>query len=168
MRCSNFLNCGSVLGKRPHATAVIEGSTEYPAIKGTVRFFQTDAGVVVATEVTGLPAPTERCRSPVFGFHIHGGGSCTGNRTDPFADALTHYNPGNCPHPYHAGDLPPLFGNNGYAFSAVLTDRFTVNEIIGKTIIVHSAPDDFTTQPAGNSGAKMACGIIKSTPRNDM
>ena len=166
MRCSNFLSCGSVLGRRPHATAVIGGSTWYPAIKGLVRFFQTDAGVVVATEITGLPAPTEECTAPVFGFHIHGGGSCTGNATDPFADALTHYNPAVCPHPYHAGDLPPLFGNNGFAFSVVLTDRFTVSEIIGKTIIVHSKPDDFTTQPAGNSGNKIACGIIQSTLRS--
>lgn len=164
MRCSNFLTCSSLLGKRPHATAAISGDAGHPALKGTVRFFQTDAGVIVATDVAGLPVPAGKCQNPVFAFHIHGGNSCTGNATDPFADALTHYNPQNCAHPYHAGDLPPLFGNNGFAFSVVLTNRFTVEEIIDKTIIIHSMPDDFTTQPAGNSGAKIACGVIKKAP----
>ena len=74
---------------------------------------------------------------------------------------MTHYNPKDCPHPYHAGDMPPLFGNNGEAFMAFMTDRFTVEEIIGKTVIIHSNPDDFTTQPGGNSGEKIACGKIK-------
>lgn len=62
--------------------------------------------------------------------------------------------------PYHAGDLPPLFGNQGYAFSAFVTDRFAVREIVEKTIIIHSKPDDFKTQPSGDSGEKMACGKI--------
>jgi len=60
----------------------------------------------------------------------------------------------------NAGDLPPLFSANGYAFSAVLTNRFTIDEIIGRTIIIHSSVDDFITQPAGNAGTKNACGKI--------
>jgi len=67
---------------------------------------------------------------------------------------------GSYAHPHHAGDLPPLFGNNGYALSMFLTTRFSVSEIIGRTVILHSAPDDFTSQPAGNSGVKIACGVI--------
>lgn len=82
---------------------------------------------------------------------------------DPFANAMAHYDPEGCPHPYHAGDMPPLFGNNGFAFSAFITDRFSIREIIDKTVIIHSAPDDFMTQPSGNSGAKIACGVIKAT-----
>ena len=74
---------------------------------------------------------------------------------------MTHYNPNQCAHPYHAGDLPPLFGSNGYAFEAFLTDRFTVSEVIGRTVIIHSKPDDFSTQPSGNSGEKIACGEIR-------
>ena len=46
-------------------------------------------------------------------------------------------------------------------FSAFLSGRFTIDEIIGKAVIVHSSPDDFTTQPSGNAGEKIACGIIK-------
>lgn len=155
----------SALSQRPHAVASVKGSTQYPAIHGVVRFYQTAHGVLVAAEMAGLPAPGEQCRAPVFGFHIHSGGDCSGNDSDPFAAAMTHYNPHNCPHPYHAGDLPPLFGCHGRAFSAVLTDRFSVREILGKTVIVHAAPDDFTTQPAGNSGQKIACGQIKANMR---
>lgn len=51
------------------------------------------------------------------------------NIDDPFADAMSHYNPGRCEHPYHAGDLPPLFGNNGFALCAFLTDRFSIDEV---------------------------------------
>ena len=79
---------------------------------------------------------------------------------DPFPHSGTHYNPNGCPHPYHAGDMPPLFGADGYAFLTFVTSRFTVNEIVGKTVIIHSSPDDFTTQPSGNSGEKIACGLI--------
>ena len=152
----------NVLKQRPAAIAKIFGSPEYEGIKGTIRFYQTKAGVVVVTQVTGLPRTDDTCRQPIFAFHIHSGSACTGNETDYFADSMTHYNPGNCPHPYHAGDMPPLFGASGNAFSVFLTDRFNVKEIIGKTVIIHSDPDDFTTQPSGNAGTKIACGVIKN------
>ncbi len=149
----------------PDAIAEVAGSSDYPGIRGKVRFYQTDKGVLVSAEIYGLPtaksAVPPNCQNDIFAFHIHSGSSCTGNANDPFANAMTHYNPENCPHPYHAGDLPPLFGNNGYAWMKVLTDRFTVSDILGKTILIHSAPDDFTTQPAGNSGTKIACGVIR-------
>ena len=118
--------------------------------------------MLVLIQINGLPVSDEVCIKPIFAVHIHSGSSCTGNSTDPFADAMTHYNPDNCPHPYHAGDLPPIFGANGFGFSAFLTNRFSAEEIIGKTVIIHSAPDDFTTQPSGNSGIKIACGVILS------
>lgn len=89
------------------------------------------------------------------------GTSCTGNLNDEFANAKTHYNPQNCPHPYHAGDLPPLIENNGYSYMSVFLNKFKVKDIIGKVIIIHDMPDDFTTQPSGNSGTKIACGEIK-------
>ena len=159
------INLRAVLRRIPNATAQLRGSEEYSDIKGEVRFYQTNLGTIVAAEVNGLPSPESLCASPVFGFHIHGGGSCTGNQADPFADALTHYDPYNCPHPYHAGDMPPLFPSRGYAFSLFITDRFTVREIIGKTVMIHSMPDDFTTQPSGNAGSKIACGEIVPTLR---
>lgn len=134
---------------------------DFPDINGTVYFYQRKAGVVVIAQVYGLPEKAGDCNSPIFAFHIHEGGSCSGNETDPFADSKTHYNPGGCLHPHHAGDMPPLFGCSGFAFSAFFTDRFSVGEIIGRTVIIHSNPDDFTTQPSGNAGTKIACGVIR-------
>ncbi len=159
-RTNSAANICTILRQMPHATAVMRGSSAYPDISGRVMFYQMRQGVLVAAEIFGLPAGGSTCESPVFGFHIHGGSQCSGNMEDPFADALEHYNPGECLHPHHAGDMPPLFGNAGYAFQVFLTDRFTVSEIIGKTVIIHSMPDDFMSQPGGNAGGRIACGQI--------
>ncbi|MBQ8320882.1 MAG: superoxide dismutase family protein [Clostridia bacterium] len=145
---------------RPSVWANILGSANYPEITGSARFYETDYGVFVITEVRGLPEPNIECREPIFAFHIHDGDSCGGEGESPFPGAGMHYNPYGCPHPYHAGDMPPLFSAGGLAYSAFLTDRFTISEIVGKTVIIHSAPDDFTTQPSGNPGEKIACGEI--------
>lgn len=147
--------------KKPDAKADIRGSKEYPDLVGTARFYQTKDGALVCAEVSGLPHNVGDCRGGVFAFHIHEGTSCSGTAEDPFADVKSHYNPNNCKHPHHAGDLPPLFENNGRAFMVILTDRFNVGDIIGRTIIIHSSPDDFTSQPAGNAGTKIACGKIR-------
>ena len=148
----------SILRETEDAIAEIRGSAAYPNISGMAKFYRTVYGVIVYTEVTGLP---DSGGNGIFGYHIHEGTSCRGNETDAFADALTHYNPANAEHPYHAGDLPPLFSNNGFALSVVLTDRFDLREVIGRTLIIHSKPDDFVSQPSGNAGEKIACGIIQ-------
>lgn len=141
--------------------ARIKGGSTYPQIEGTVTFEETKNGILVNADIHNLPYQNAFCPRGIFGFHIHGGEYCTGTPGDEFANTLSHYNPKACPHPYHAGDLPPLFSNkNGYAFMQVLTDRFTLDEIIGKTVLIHERPDDFTTQPSGNSGARIACGKI--------
>ena len=159
----------SLLRRRPQAFAQLAGSPDYPGLSGTVRFYQTGRGVVVYAEVRGLPYSDLPCQGRVFGFHIHKGTDCTGNMEDPFADAMSHFDPGGCEHPYHAGDLPPLFGNHGFALSLFLTDRFTVGEVLGRTVILHDRPDDFTTQPSGSSGTKIACGVIqKVAPSRNM
>lgn len=146
----------SLLRKKPQAFASVMGSPDFPDIKGRVLFYQINAGVVVMAQVWGLPKDKD-----ILAFHIHSGSSCTGNKDDYFADAMTHYNPDKKPHPYHAGDMPPLFNADGVAYSLFLTNRFLVKDIIGRTVIIHSSPDDFTTQPSGNSGTKIACGVIK-------
>lgn len=154
------LNFAALMARRPGAWAEIFGSAQYQEIHGIVRFYQTERGVLTVAEIAGLPNLAGACAAPIFAFHIHEGGICAGNAEDPFADAGTHYNPNACPHPFHAGDMPPLFGADGYAFSAFLSNRFTVGEIVGRTVILHARPDDFTTQPSGNSGEKLACGTI--------
>lgn len=158
-RRSNNVSLNSILRTRPQAYAQISGDENYPAIRGDVRFYDTSYGIIVVADISGLPTGNG-CNSPIFAFHIHENGDCTGNMNDMLANIGMHYNPNSCPHPYHAGDLPPLFGAKGYAFSAFLTNRFIINEIIDKAIIIHSAPDDFTSQPSGNSGEKIACGVV--------
>ncbi len=150
----------NLLRRTPDARAIVAGNPDYSSIHGSVSFYQTPDGVVLLAQIHGLPTGDGPCAPDIFGFHIHEGRSCSGSSEDPFADTGGHYNPKGCPHPAHAGDLPPLFGNRGNAFMAFLTDRFTVREVVGRTVVIHASPDDFTTQPSGNSGEKIACGRI--------
>lgn len=152
-----------LLKRNPDAYARISGSPNYPNINGLIYLYQLPTGVYLLAQVQSLPDSADPCAPNIYAFHIHAGNACTGNAQDPFADTDGHYNPRNCPHPAHAGDLPPLFGNHGFALMSVFTDRFRVNEVIGRTFVVHARPDDFTTQPAGNSGDKIACGRIMAT-----
>lgn len=140
--------------KAPQATAVMYSGNKTPFVFGRVKFYQKPNCVLVVADLEGLP----ETETGFYGFHIHQGNSCGGK---DFAESGSHYNPENTPHPRHAGDLPPLMLCGNRAYLAVLTDRFTVSEIIGRTVIVHSMPDDFHTQPSGNAGAKIACGVIK-------
>ena len=153
-------NLSNILKKRPDAYATIRGSEEYENIIGNTNFYKTPYGLMVVTYVFGLPVSNDECNNKFFAFHIHEGEECTGNEADPFLNTGAHYNPKNCPHPYHSGDMPPLFSTNGYAFSAYLTNSFSIDEIIGKTVVIHQSPDDFSTQPSGNAGLKIACGKI--------
>lgn len=137
----------------PNAIARIRGGSEHPELKGIVRFFQRKDGLIIEAEIQGLP----ETETGFFAFHIHEGSSCIG---EGFPDTGGHFNPGRTLHPNHAGDLPPLLGNHGKAYMRVLTDRFHVEEVVGKTVIVHDEPDDFRTQPSGGAGRKIACGVI--------
>ena len=135
---------------RPEAAACVRGQGE---ICGTVKFYGTPCGTLVVAEISGLPDND----TGFFAFHIHEGGSCGGV---DFAETGGHFNPGGQEHPRHAGDLPPLLSRKGRAFLAVETDRFTPGEVIGRTVVIHQNADDFHTQPSGNSGKKIACGVI--------
>ena len=142
------------------AKAIVNGSPNYPQIKGIFEFNEVKEGILVTAKVAGLPTSNSTCKHNVFAVHIHQNGECSGNISDPFANAGTHYNPKNCNHPMHAGDLQPLFENNGSAYYSFITNRFSIKDIIGRSVIIHDKADDFTTQPAGNSGTKIACGVI--------
>lgn len=132
------------------AIAQVRGES---GISGTVKFLGQRGGVLVVAEISGLP----RSETGFFAFHIHEGGDCFG---EGFPNTGVHFNPCGRSHPRHAGDLPPLMSDDGRAYLAVLTKRFCVQDVIGKTVIIHSHPDDFTTQPSGNAGEKIACGVI--------
>jgi len=131
------------------------GGEEAPQLSGCVRFYQENECVLIKAKISGLPKTNE---AGFFGFHIHQGRDCSGAG---FSRTEGHYNPLGQEHPEHAGDLPPLLSCYGQAYLSVKTDRFSVDEIIGRTVVIHSDPDDFHTQPAGNAGKKIACGVIQ-------
>ena len=130
------------------AKAHIRGGKKYPHINGIVTFKESKNGIIVTAKINGLPQSNHICTGRFFGFHIHEGNSCSGNLNDEFANAKSHLNTTNCPHPFHVGDLPPLIENNGYAFMSVLINKFKIDDILGKVIIIHDMPDDFTSQPS--------------------
>jgi Cu-Zn family superoxide dismutase len=135
--------------------------TSGSAATGTVNLRQLDNGSVeVRVDLTGVPPG-------VHGFHIHEKGDCGDNGNA----AGGHYNPTGTPHgnpnfdPHHAGD----FGNvsadaQGNVSRTFVTRSITVVEgpttAVGHAIILHANPDDLTTQPTGNAGARIACGVV--------
>lgn len=151
----------------PRATGVI-GPTSVAAAasmnpQGTVRFEQRVDGVLVTGRVTGLRPNQEH------GFHVHEGSDCAG-------DALGtkgHFNPDAAPHgkhggaAHHAGDLPALRADaNGVAEINALVKKLTVAagpaSVVGRGLIVHRDPDDYTTQPTGNAGPRPGCAVIRA------
>ena len=140
---------------KPDAVARIVGGEEAPRLSGCVRFYQENGCVLIVADISGLSKTSE---TGFFGFHIHQGRDCSGTE---FSGTEGHYNPTEQVHPEHAGDLPPLLWCKGNAYLSVKTDRFSVDEIIGRTVVIHSDPDDFYTQPAGNEGKKIACAVIQ-------
>ena len=142
----------------PDAYAIIKGNNQYPCLHGKAHFHNTRyGGTLVEVEIFNLPIISQEVNSTFYGMHIHENGNCT----PPFDKTGDHYNPSNTLHPMHAGDMPALLGNNGYAYSVFYTERYSVDDIIGRSIVIHLHSDDYMTQPSGNSGEKIGCGVIK-------
>jgi Cu-Zn family superoxide dismutase len=153
--------CGAMPGTRGPAAVAELQPTRGNAAQGTVRFTQQDDGVLVVADVSGLKPGQEH------GFHIHDKGDCSSG------DGLSaggHFNPGGMPHgaqdgPHHAGDLPALRADSSGRAKASYTIKGLAigsgpNDIVGRGLIVHTSPDDYKTQPTGNAGARIACGVI--------
>lgn len=140
---------------RPAAVAKLSGGRAFPLVRGMVYFYQLPAGILVKVDASGLPDND----TGFYGFHIHEGRVCDGVG---FSGSGNHYNKSAVPHPRHAGDLPPLLSYHGNAYMTVVTDRFSMVDIIGRTVVIHSKADDFMSQPAGNAGEKIACGVIEN------
>jgi superoxide dismutase, Cu-Zn family len=128
---------------------------------GSVKFVQQNGFVQVTVDAQRLPGDRE------LGFHIHDKGDCNS------PDAMTaggHFNPGGHQHgpqdaEKHAGDMPALKSDaSGFAKASFKMTGVTLTEgptsIMGRAVIVHKDPDDYKTQPTGNSGARIACGVI--------
>lgn len=134
--------------------------TEGNEVNGTVHFAKTDSGVLVTVNIRGL-APGKH------GFHIHEFGDCSASNG---TSAGGHFNPGGHEHGSpnsemrHKGDLGNVTANEqGIAQMEHLDKHLKLNgenSIIGRSIIVHADEDDLTSQPTGNAGARVACGVI--------
>ena len=151
---------------RPTAAAAIHGGPLAPDLGGRVTFETATGGTLVRVELHGLPAyqPGTPPIGP-HGFHVHAVGSCeVGDPRDPFLAAGGHYDPDGQPHGNHAGDLPVVFSSHGAARMAVYTARFSPRDVVGRSVIVHENPDDFRSQPAGASGRRLGCGVIRAIP----
>jgi len=145
----------------PSATAQLVATTGNK-VAGQVTFAQTADVVRVSGEVSGLAPNT------VHGFHIHEKGDCSSG------DGMStggHYNPLGQTHgahdhgDHHAGDLASLTSDaNGVATFSYTLNLISVGsgatDIVGRGLIVHRDADDFKTQPTGNSGPRVACGVI--------
>ena len=151
-----------IMENHPTASAKIAGSAKYPHLRGRVDFYDTFGGTVLVASIYGITDINGKSSQQFHGFHIHEGNACTGDSQDPFADTKGHYNPEKEEHPRHAGDLPPVLSNDGTAWMEIYTGRFYPMDVVGRTIVLHEMPDDFKTQPSGDSGMKIACGEIKA------
>ena len=143
----------------PAATAVLEPRSGSNT-SGTARITPTASGVVVLIEVQNA-APGEH------GVHVHETGDCS----DPAAmSAGAHFNPKSAEHHggpstpvRHGGDLGNMqVDSNGRGLLVVAVGDLTLENVAGRSIVVHQTADDLKTDPAGNSGARVACGTIQS------
>lgn len=142
----------TALFQLPKAIAQIDSRT----ITGIVEFYDYSQGTLMLYELMDLPQS-----EGFFGFHIHVGNSCINDTDILYEKTGGHLNPTNQQHPYHLGDLPPIFANKGYAWGLVYIDKFQVKDIVNHTIVIHEHADDLHSQPSGNSGTKIACGEIR-------
>lgn len=152
--------CGSMRSGGPKAVAALQPTTGNTA-NGSAWFSQEGDQVLVKVKLSGLKPNQEH------GFHAHEKGDCSSG------DGMStggHFNPTGKPHgpqagDHHAGDMPALKSDaNGNVDTSFRLRGVTLGsgptDLVGKGLIVHAAPDDYTTQPTGNSGARIACGVI--------
>jgi Cu-Zn family superoxide dismutase len=145
------------------ASAKLEGKSGSRAW-GNVSFRELGDKVEVRGDVRDLPPGRH------FGFHVHEKGDCSA------PDAMSaggHFNPAGKPHGHpdksperHAGDMPNLRsdaeGNAVYAFTTnLLAVSPGPTSVVGRAVVVHANPDDYSSQPAGNAGPRIACGLIR-------
>lgn len=150
------------------ATATLQGASEDTDFSGTVTFTQDGDGVRILADLAGVDKPGKH------GFHIHETGECAhGTDGKHFTTAGGHFNPTNAEHacpptePRHAGDLGNIeVGANGAGRVEMVTNGLSLSgpdSIVGKAIILHAGEDDCKTQPTGNAGDRLACGVVTTS-----
>jgi Cu-Zn family superoxide dismutase len=145
---------------KPGAVATLE-PTAGNSTRGTVTFTQRGDIVRVNARVSGLKPNVEH------GFHLHENGDCS---SGDGMSAGGHFNPAGKPHgsqatEHHAGDIPNLRSDaSGNASATYDLTGVSIgsgsDSIVGRGMIVHRDPDDYKSQPAGNAGPRLACGVV--------
>jgi len=174
------IRLGRLVALLPMAAAVALGAAKGPESAnaelrdaqgkpvGTARLRQVKAGVRISLRVTGLPAGTHA-------FHIHTVGKC---EAPDFKSAGGHFNPEKKKHGLknpegpHAGDMPNItVAANGGGRAQVVNTRISLGEGAnsvfhegGTAIVIHEKADDDMTDPSGNAGNRIACGVIEKAP----
>ena len=159
--------CATSPSAAPDVVALLQPTTGN-SVTGAVRFKQDGPLVLVHGRISGL-APNQE-----YGFHVHEKGDCS---SGDGMSAGGHFNPTGKPHgppdgEHHAGDLPSLKADA--SGTAVVDVRVAgsvlgsgASDFYGKAVVVHALPDDYTTQPSGNSGPRIACGVIGTSAARD-
>ena len=148
-----------------HAEAALSAVYNDTAVNGTIKFDADSAGKVTMNLDINVPAKAGK----TIAVHIHEHGNCA----DTAEAAHGHWNPTNAQHgkwgssTFHSGDIGNIkLDSKGKGTLLVTTDLWTLGgttdkNILGKSIIVHGGTDDYKSQPAGNSGTRIGCGVIK-------
>ncbi len=153
------------------AVAYVTFSDSAGAPRGTAELWQDPQNIVhMQVQLLGLPPG-------IHGIHFHAVGKCEGNSTPPFSSAGSHFNPLGRQHGLdnpagpHGGDLPNITVTpDGRVDTGLTTDRVSLTagatallDGDGASVVIHAARDDQISQPAGNSGARIACGVVRRT-----
>ncbi len=159
---SLLVACASMDAGGPKAAATLEPRSG-SSVSGTVSFQAVGQKVRIAASVAGL-TPGEH------GFHIHEAGDCSAADA---SSAKGHFNPAAKSHGHHGGterhvgDMPNLVADSsGKATLSAELDMLSLTEgpagILTRSVVIHADPDDYKSQPAGNSGKRVACGVIRA------
>jgi superoxide dismutase, Cu-Zn family len=158
----SILAFGSAVSAAPGRKAVaVLKSADGAGVAGTIGFAAVEGGVRVSGRVTGLTPGSH-------GFHVHEKGDCS---AADFTSAGGHFNPSGDPHAgptdakRHAGDMGNIEADkDGVAEINYLDAKLSfegAESLVGRGVIVHAKPDDLKTQPTGNAGGRVACGVIE-------
>lgn len=140
----------------PGATAELQGRSG-STVQGRVQFTQMAHAVKIEVDARNVSTGEH-------GFHIHEVGDCS---APDGSSAKGHYNPSGSKHghagqgEHHAGDIPNLKADAaGVVRQSVELHGVMLKDLVGRSVVIHADPDDYTSQPAGNSGKRIACGVI--------